>query len=1018
MKQADNEEHNIYLVDSIIDRRVRRGRVEYRVRWKGFPPEQDSWEPFTSLREPCLPLIQEFHIRYRKLHHGKRRYSLPLVSRSKLLKCETDELHDMPMRLEKDSDDDFAADKSSISSTKSQPPPRPFKANRRNAVRSTSRRSAPSSVALSSTGSFSSHPATYSDQSSSLPSSETSVSHTSLVCDPSTLLTTQTLSRSDEVINLDDSWVPCGVSGVSNTSLSSSSAVQAGNHYEGFMDKVSLVRLPEGSVGNIVHALQKTEKSIVDQSSPNTTKSIKRKSPSTNDILNQNDSVTTSQTATKNFPKTDKHGEDLATSDTQENFPLGNVRKSVTIMLKASPTLEFQSTKSFHYSNPSNSKPISNVVSKPVSRKRVQNTNITSKGDSNDDSSESQPTCESQTLVSDSIISKVMNVVIHLKNLRRRPVQEIVIAMCQKHHSIPKNLVLSSLDILVTRGHLHRVESAKGISYRSNPFVVARGDLKKPASLSAKIKAKYNGGVNGKRSRCGKSVVAEPKRSNFIESSNHSSSKIARNLSTTNVRQRPSRRSVMNGSTISEKPAANCSCYSDINGKIFFNQSSVIMDDVRVNQEQNVHLDGGDYSMCVRSPPNNLQQGTKIFVVPPASPLNETTFESQMNNLPYHRSEQATQSSCNIHNFTSGLNVHNSNVSHATNSRRSNRQMDVYRFKSIWVKKNLQGGFTEVCLQSPASSIKNAFTIQVLEELTVVLNRATCDASRLIVISGAGTVFSSGIDLTVITGDLSRSAFIGPSSCDSSHSSSSSSGNACSSRSLNQQRKTATDNSKSHHPDQSNCLSSHCNCESNLHSSSQKNTNRVHSFFCPPNPSNVGRLVSALRSFLLALVSFPKPVVVGVNGPALGLAVAILPLCDLIYISDSATFYMPYTRLGQIPEGASTYTLTSLVGMPLANELLLAGRKLSAREALQRGLASDLIFPKSFKQELLLRCRKLAENSCMSLEITKCMMKMQHRERIEYVINTECKKLLECWQTTEFRCTAMEFILNEMDDFV
>ncbi|KAK4474414.1 hypothetical protein MN116_001572 [Schistosoma mekongi] len=1017
MKQPDSEEHNVYLVDSIIDRRVRRGRVEYRVRWKGFPPEQDSWEPFTSLREPCLPLIQEFHIRYRKLHHGKRRYSLPLVSRSKLLKCETDELHDMPVRLEKDSDDDFAADKSSISSTKSQPLPCSFKVNRRNAVRSTSR-SAPSSVALSSTGSFSSQPAAYSDQSSSLPSSETSVSHTSLVCDPSTLLSTQKLSRSDEVINLDDSWVPCEVSGASNTSLSSSSAVQAGDHYESSMDKVSVVRLSESSVGDIVQALKKTGKSVVDQSSPNTTKSIKRKSPSSNDILKQNDSVTKSQTATKNFLKTDKQGEDLATSDTQENFPLGNARKSVTIMLKASPTLEFQSTKSFHYSNPSNSKPISNVVSKPVSRKRVQNSNVTSKGDPGDDSSESQPACESQTLVSDSTISKVMNVVIHLKNLRRRPVQEIVMAMCHKHHSIPKNLVLSSLDILVTRGHLHRVESAKGISYRSNPFVVARGDLKKPASLSAKIKAKYNGGVNGKRSKCGNSVVSEPKRPNLVGPSNHSSSKIARNDSTTNVRPRPSRRSVMNGSTITENPPANCSCYSDINGRIYFNQSSVIVDDVRVNQEQNVHLDGGDYSTCVRSPPNNLQQGTKIFIVPPASPLNETTFESQMNNLPYHRSEQATQSSCNAHNSTSGLNFPNSNVPQVTNSRRSNRQTDVHRFKSIWVKKNLQGGFTEVCLQSPASSIKNAFTIQVLEELTVVLNRATCDTSRLIVISGAGTVFSSGIDLTVITGDLSRSAFIGPSSCDSSRSSSSSSGNACSSRSLNQHRKTATGNSKSHPPDQSNCSSSHYNCESNLHSSSQKNANRVHSFFCPPNPSNVGRLVSALRSFLLALVSFPKPVVVGVNGPALGLAVAILPLCDLIYISDSATFYMPYTRLGQIPEGASTYTLTSLVGMPLANELLLAGRKLSAREALQRGLASDLIFPKSFKQELLLRCRKLAENSCMSLEITKCMLKMQHRERIEYVINTECKKLLECWQTTEFRCTAMEFILNEMDDFV
>ncbi|CAH8625167.1 unnamed protein product [Schistosoma mattheei] len=270
-------------------------------------------------------------------------------------------------------------------------------------------------------------------------------------------------------------------------------------------------------------------------------------------------------------------------------------------------------------------------------------------------------------------------------------------------------------------------------------------------------------------------------------------------------------------------------------------------------------------------------------------------------------------------------------------------------------------------------------------------------------ISGTGTVFSSGIDLTTITGDLLRSAFIGPSSCDSSRSSSSSSANVFASRNSNN-HKIGADNSKSHHSDNTNCSFSQTNYDSNLNSSSHRNANRVQSFFCSPNASNVGRLAAALRSFLLALVSFPKPVVVGVNGPALGLAVAILPLCDIVYISDSATFYMPYTRLGQIPEGASTYTLNSLVGMPLANELLLAGRKLSAREALQR--------------ELLLRCRKLAENSCMSLEITKCMMKMQHRERIEYVINAECKKLLECWQTAEFRCTAMEFILNEMDDFV
>ncbi|CAH8660340.1 unnamed protein product [Schistosoma bovis] len=1004
------------MVESIIDRRVRRGRVEYRVRWKGFPPEQDSWEPFTSLREPCLSLIQDFHIRYRKLHHGKRRYSLPLVSRSKLLKCETDEFHEMSVKLEKDSDDDLAADKSSISSTKSQPPPLPFKLGKRNTVRPTSRRSAPSSVALSSTSFFSLQPGTYSGHSSSLPSSESSVSQTPLVCDPGALLNIPTLDRSDHTVHPDNGWVPCEVSGASTGSLSSPNTIQAEDDCKVPMDKVPVVGLSKNNCGDTSQRLQKTSRSLPDRSNRNTPKSSKRKLQPNDGAGKQNDSASANQQVSQNFLKGDKNVGNFTTSDTQENSILGQTRKSVTIMLKASPTHEFQSTRSLHRSNSPNSKSLPTTASKPVSKKRVQPTSATSKPELDVDASESLPSREDQSLISDSIISKVMNIVVHLKNLRRRPVQEIVLALCQKHHSIPESLVLSSLDILVTRGHLHRVESAKGISYRSNPFVVARGDLKKPASLSAKIKAKYNGGVNGKRPKCTTSAVPEPKRPDSVESPSHSLSKIARTDPSTNVHQRSSRRSVTYGSVASEKSNTHCSCYSDINGKIYFNQSSVIVDDVQVNQDHTIHLNGGDYSMSVKSPPNILQQGTKIFIVPPASPLNETTFESQMNNLPFHRSEQPNQSSCNNLSSTSGSNLDSSSIPQ-TNSRRSNRQVDGYKFKSIWVKKNVQGGFTEVWLQSPGSFLKNGFTIQVLEELTIVLNRATNDTSRLIMISGTGTVFSSGIDLTTITGDLLRSAFIGPSSCDSSRSSSSSSANVFASRNSNH-HKIGADNSKSHHSDNTNCSFSQTNYDSNLNSSSHRNANRVHSFFCSPNASNVGRLAAALRSFLLALVSFPKPVVVGVNGPALGLAVAILPLCDIVYISDSATFYMPYTRLGQIPEGASTYTLNSLVGMPLANELLLAGRKLSAREALQRGLASDLLFPKSFKQELLLRCRKLAENSCMSLEITKCMMKMQHRERIEYVINAECKKLLECWQTAEFRCTAMEFILNEMDDFV
>lgn len=62
------------------------------------------------------------------------------------------------------------------------------------------------------------------------------------------------------------------------------------------------------------------------------------------------------------------------------------------------------------------------------------------------------------------------------------------------------------------------------------------------------------------------------------------------------------------------------------------------------------------------------------------------------------------------------------------------------------------------------------------------------------------------------------------------------------------------------------------------------------------------------------MATFPKPIVAAVQGAAVGLGTTLLPLCDLVLASEQATFHTPYARLGQVPEGAATLTLPSLLG--------------------------------------------------------------------------------------------------------
>src|SRR5438876_3851175 len=118
-----------------------------------------------------------------------------------------------------------------------------------------------------------------------------------------------------------------------------------------------------------------------------------------------------------------------------------------------------------------------------------------------------------------------------------------------------------------------------------------------------------------------------------------------------------------------------------------------------------------------------------------------------------------------------------------------------------------------------------------------------------------------------------------------------------------------------------------------------------------------------------------KPIIAAINGPAVGVG-ATLPLqWDIRLAGASAHIGFVFVRRGVVPEALSTWTLPRLVGMARAAELLLTGRILSAREALEWGLVSRVV-PDA---ELLATARALAseiarETAPVSVAITKWML--------------------------------------------
>jgi 2-(1,2-epoxy-1,2-dihydrophenyl)acetyl-CoA isomerase len=98
-----------------------------------------------------------------------------------------------------------------------------------------------------------------------------------------------------------------------------------------------------------------------------------------------------------------------------------------------------------------------------------------------------------------------------------------------------------------------------------------------------------------------------------------------------------------------------------------------------------------------------------------------------------------------------------------------------------------------------------------------------------------------------------------------------------------------------------------------------------------------------LKQLPLDLVAFPKPVIVAINGAAIGVGMTMALPCDIRIAAAGAKLGLTFTKLGILPGLGSTHLLPRLVGIAKAQELVLTARVIRAEEALQIGLVNAVV---------------------------------------------------------------------------
>ena len=135
-------------------------------------------------------------------------------------------------------------------------------------------------------------------------------------------------------------------------------------------------------------------------------------------------------------------------------------------------------------------------------------------------------------------------------------------------------------------------------------------------------------------------------------------------------------------------------------------------------------------------------------------------------------------------------------------------------------------------------------------------------------------------------------------------------------------------------------------------------------------PDRVFQTLDAFTRVFQALIDICKPVVVVVNGAAIGAGSELVGFGDVVIVTPKAKFAQPEVKLGVFPPFAAVM-LPQIIGQKKTYELILTGEALSAEEALHFGFVNKVVPEADLNAHVEQLMVRISEFSGPVLEVTK-----------------------------------------------
>jgi enoyl-CoA hydratase/carnithine racemase len=180
----------------------------------------------------------------------------------------------------------------------------------------------------------------------------------------------------------------------------------------------------------------------------------------------------------------------------------------------------------------------------------------------------------------------------------------------------------------------------------------------------------------------------------------------------------------------------------------------------------------------------------------------------------------------------------------------------------------------------------------------------------------------------------------------------------------------------------------------------------------PPGPGE-----SPQARLIDAFINFEKPLVVAVQGAAVGGGTTMLTHCDFVYAGESARFQMPFINLALVPEFGSSYSIPARIGYLRAAELIQLGLPFDAARAAELGLVTRVVPEQKLLATATETAQKLAEKPAGALLACKRLMRRSVRDQLEQAAKLENQEFSLRVRSADAKEAFTAFIEKRPPDF-